>query len=110
MRLQSKSFADGATIPRRFTCDGENISPPLQWNDAPPQTKSFVLLCDDPDAPGKVWRHWAAYDISGKRTYLDENEGRSSGRHEFKQAINDFGRVYAFRSAANHVNAIGNKV
>jgi phosphatidylethanolamine-binding protein (PEBP) family uncharacterized protein len=54
--------------------------------------------------------HWAAYDISGKRTYLDENEGRSSGRHKFEQAINDFGRVDAFRSAANHVNAIGNKV
>jgi Raf kinase inhibitor-like YbhB/YbcL family protein len=90
MRLQSKGFADGVTIPRRFTCDGENISPALQWSDAPPQTKSFVLLCDDPDAPAKVWRHWAAYDISGKRTYLEENEGRSSGHHKFRQAINDF--------------------
>jgi phosphatidylethanolamine-binding protein (PEBP) family uncharacterized protein len=67
MRLESKSFADGATIPRRFTCDGEDISPPLKWSDAPPQTKSFVLLCDDPDVPTKAGRHWAVYDISGKR-------------------------------------------
>jgi phosphatidylethanolamine-binding protein (PEBP) family uncharacterized protein len=51
MRLISTAFSDGATIPRRFTCDGEDVSPALQWFDAPAQTKSFVLLCDDPDAP-----------------------------------------------------------
>lgn len=92
MRLQSKGFADGGTIPLRFTCDGDDISPPLHWSDAPLLTKSFVLLCDDPDAPGGVWRHWAVYDIPAERTSLDENEGRSGGRQNFKQAINDFDR------------------
>jgi phosphatidylethanolamine-binding protein (PEBP) family uncharacterized protein len=51
MKLVSGAFADGTAIPRRFTCDGENLSPPLQWSDAPAGTLSFVLLCDDPGAP-----------------------------------------------------------
>jgi Raf kinase inhibitor-like YbhB/YbcL family protein len=63
MKLVSSAFADGAAIPRRFTCDGENLSPPLQWSDAPAGTRSFALLCDDPDAPGGTWHHWAAYDL-----------------------------------------------
>jgi Raf kinase inhibitor-like YbhB/YbcL family protein len=63
MKLVSSAFADGAAIPRRFTCDGENLSPPLQWSDAPASTRSFVLLCDDPDAPAGTWHHWAAYDL-----------------------------------------------
>jgi phosphatidylethanolamine-binding protein (PEBP) family uncharacterized protein len=48
MRLNSTAFADGSAIPRRFTCDGDDVSPPLSWGDAPPGTRSFVLLCDDP--------------------------------------------------------------
>ena len=63
MRLTSSAFADGAMIPRRFTCDGEDLSPPLAWTDVPNNVRSFVLLCDDPDAPGGTWHHWAVYDI-----------------------------------------------
>lgn len=92
MRLQSTAFADGAAIPRRFTCDGENLSPPLQWSDAPAQTKSFVLLCDDPDAPAGTWRHWGAYDIPGDRSSLPEGAGRAGAQGDFKQAITDFNR------------------
>jgi Raf kinase inhibitor-like YbhB/YbcL family protein len=87
MKLMSSAFADGTAVPRRFTCDGENRSPPLQWSDAPDRTRSFVLLCDDPDAPGGTWYHWAAYDIVPTTTELAENAARERG---LKQAANDF--------------------
>jgi phosphatidylethanolamine-binding protein (PEBP) family uncharacterized protein len=50
MELRSSGFRNGAAIPPRFTCDGEDVSPPLEWADAPAETRSFVLLCEDPDA------------------------------------------------------------
>ena len=93
MRMTSTAFSDGAAIPRRFTCDGDDVSPALKWFDTPAQTKSFVLLCDDPDAPSGVWRHWAAYDISGDREGLEEGVGRPGSRQDFKQASNDFDRL-----------------
>jgi Raf kinase inhibitor-like YbhB/YbcL family protein len=91
MRLTSPAFRDGQTIPTRFTCDGEDLSPLLQWSDAPAETRSFVLLCDDPDAPAGTWHHWAAYDIPPDRTMLDEGAS-ATGAAAFKQAINDFRR------------------
>lgn len=90
MRLRSGAFADGAAIPRRFTCQGEDISPPLEWSEVPAGTKSFALVCDDPDAPGGTWHHWAAYDIPGDRTSLPLDAGANAGTLGFKQAINDF--------------------
>jgi Raf kinase inhibitor-like YbhB/YbcL family protein len=65
MRLRSSAFADGAAIPRRFTCEGEDVSPPLEWSDVLAGAKSFTVICEDPDAPGGTFHHWAAYDISG---------------------------------------------
>jgi Raf kinase inhibitor-like YbhB/YbcL family protein len=88
MQLRSSAFPDGTTIPRRFTCDGTDLSPPLDWSDAPETTRSFVLLCDDPDAPAGTWRHWAAYDIPADRAALVE--GAAQQGKGFKQAINDF--------------------
>lgn len=88
MQLRSSAFPDGTTIPRRFTCDGTDLSPPLDWSDAPEATRSFVLLCDDPDAPAGTWRHWAAYDIPADRAALVE--GAAQQGKGFKQAINDF--------------------
>ena len=73
MWLRSSAFADGSIIPRRFTCEGDNVSPPLEWGAAPAGTRSFALLCDDPDAPGGTWHHWAVYDIPADRTGLKEN-------------------------------------
>ncbi|MGA8172619.1 MAG: YbhB/YbcL family Raf kinase inhibitor-like protein [Methylocystis sp.] len=93
MRLMSTAFSDGAAIPRRFTCDGKDVSPALQWSAAPVQAVSFVLLCDDPDAPAGVWRHWAVYDIPGDQTALAEGAGRPQNVQDFKQASNDFGRL-----------------
>ena len=93
MQLSSSAFSSGAAIPRRLTCDGEDLSPPLYWQAVPPPTRSFVLLYDDPDAPAGKWHHWAAYDIPIDQTGVTEGAGRDSGAARFKQAINDFHRA-----------------
>lgn len=64
MRITSSAFADGETIPTRYTCDGQDISPPLVITDAPPGTESLTLIVDDPDAPVGTWDHWVAFDIA----------------------------------------------
>jgi|SRR5690242_4932254 len=91
MRLKSSAFFDGAAVPRRFTCDGADVSPPLEWADQPSATRGFVLLCDDPDAPAGTWHHWAAYDIPAAERSLTEDAARKKDAH-FKQAVNDFQR------------------
>ncbi len=93
MRLTSTDFSDDGRIPSVCTCEGEDASPALQWIDAPPATRSFVLLCNDPDAPDGVWRHWAAYDIPHAWSRLARGAGRPTGREHPKHEINDFGSV-----------------
>lgn len=93
MQLSSSSFASNALIPRRFTCDGEDLSPPFRWSGAPQGTRSFALLCDDPDAPAGTWHHWAAYDIAAEHTGLAEGAARRADAEGFKQASNDFRRT-----------------
>ena len=63
LTLQSNDFIANGLIPSEFTCDGDNISPSLSWHGAPSSTKSFVLIMDDPDAPGGVWDHWLLFNI-----------------------------------------------
>jgi Raf kinase inhibitor-like YbhB/YbcL family protein len=68
LTLRSPAFVHGAEIPRRHTCDGEDAAPALEWSGAPPQTKSFALIVDDPDAPDPAnpkttWVHWVLYDL-----------------------------------------------
>lgn len=92
MLLSSSAFHDRAVIPRHFTCDGEDLSPPLEWCDIPEGTRSFALLCDDPDAPAGTWHHWAAYDIPATQTALLADASAHAGGQGFKQAINDFQR------------------
>jgi Raf kinase inhibitor-like YbhB/YbcL family protein len=91
MHLTSPAFANTHPVPRRHTCDGEDLSVPLRWADPPPGTRSFVVLCDDPDAPAGVWHHWAVYDVPPDRTELAEGAGRPGAA--LRQAVNDFGRV-----------------
>ncbi|MHC4429907.1 MAG: YbhB/YbcL family Raf kinase inhibitor-like protein, partial [Planctomycetota bacterium] len=71
-RLTSPAFDDGTRIPIRFACEGEDISPALDWTEAPAGTLSYALLCDDPDAPGGTWHHWALYDIPADTGRLDQ--------------------------------------
>ena len=89
-QISVSGFSPGGTIPRRHTCDGEDLSPALSWSDASPSAKSFVLIVDDPDAPAGTWNHWLQYDIPSDTRSLAE--GFRPGRlgHSGK---NDFGRL-----------------
>lgn len=69
--VTSNAFADGALIPQKYTCDSTDISPALHWSGAPERTKSFALICDDPDAPGRTWVHWVIYNIPPDSSGLD---------------------------------------
>jgi Raf kinase inhibitor-like YbhB/YbcL family protein len=73
--LTSSAFHDGETIPRQFTCDGDNLAPPLAWSGAPDGTHSFALVMDDPDAPGGTFTHWLLYDIPATTRELREETG-----------------------------------
>jgi Raf kinase inhibitor-like YbhB/YbcL family protein len=72
-RISSPAFADGANIPVRHTCDGENLSPQLSWVDVPNGTRSLALIVDDPDAPRGTFAHWVLFDIPPDARGLDEN-------------------------------------
>ena len=71
--IMSSAFANGEAIPELYTCDGSDISPPLEWNFQPPGTMSFALICDDPDAPVGNWVHWVIYNIPADSLKLEEN-------------------------------------
>jgi hypothetical protein len=86
--LNSPAFRDGDPIPARYTQDGENLSPPLEWRDPPPNTQSFVLIVEDPDAPKGMFRHWAVYDVPASRGALPEGVGEG-----FAQGVNGFGNA-----------------
>jgi Raf kinase inhibitor-like YbhB/YbcL family protein len=93
MKLTSSAFKEGEAVPTRYTCDGDDISPPLAWSGAPENTRSFVVMCDDPDAPGGTWSHWAVYDIPASTTQLAEAYPKDADTGTAKQAVNDFGRT-----------------
>src|SRR5713101_5929051 len=61
--IASTAFSNGGTIPKKFTCDGPDVSPPLRWTGAPQGTQSFALIVDDPDAPVGTWVHWVLYNL-----------------------------------------------
>lgn len=71
--ITSPAFRDGDTIPKKYTCDGEDISPPLAWTGVPEGTQSLALIVDDPDAPAGTWVHWVLYDIPGNLDLLSED-------------------------------------
>jgi len=91
MEIHSTAFSDNSSMPIEYTCDGKNISPPLSWTNPPGATRSFVLLCDDPDAPGGTWHHWAVYDVPANERSLAKDASKQS--KVFKQAANDFRKI-----------------
>ena len=90
MKLASPAFPPGGKMPGRFTCEGEDVSPPLVWSGAPAGTRSFALVCSDADAPGGVWHHWAVFDIPSAAAALAEHHPRDGALP--RQALNDFGK------------------
>ncbi len=94
IKITSSAFEDGGLIPAKYTCDGADISPPLQWDAVPEGTRSIALICDDPDAPMGTWVHWVLFNLPGDAKELAQNipteETLPNGA---KQGVNDFGRV-----------------
>ncbi len=94
LNLRSPAFAEGERIPRDYTCDGADRSPPLRWDPPPSGTRSLVLVVDDPDAPGGRFVHWVLYEIPPQRMELPEGlPAEPSLPGVGMQAYNDFGRV-----------------
>lgn len=91
MELKSPAFQNGGVIPKRYTGEGLDVSPPLVWSGEPAGTKSFALICDDPDAPGKTWVHWVLYGIPPTAHELKEgipkqgvlSDGMLQGKTDF---------------------------
>ncbi len=93
LELKSSAFGEGTSIPSKYTCDGQDVSPPLSWSGAPAGTKSFALISDDPDAPRGTWVHWVAWNIpaglSSFKEGMDKGATLSDGT---KQGMSDFKR------------------
>jgi len=93
MKIKSLAFQEGGKIPRKYTCDDKDVSPPLFWDDIPEDTKSLALICDDPDAPLGTWVHWVIYNLDPTIKELPENvptneildNGGIQGRNDFRR-------------------------
>ncbi len=78
IEFKSDAFANGQSIPVKYSCRGNNISPALTWSNAPAGTQSYALIVDDPDAPAGTWVHWVVYNIPSSTTSLQENADTSN--------------------------------
>ncbi|HEY3174153.1 MAG TPA: YbhB/YbcL family Raf kinase inhibitor-like protein [Candidatus Polarisedimenticolia bacterium] len=94
LALTSSAFLNEGAIPTRHTCDGPDLSPALSWNEPPSSTRSFALICDDPDAPAGTWVHWVLYNLpASARSLVEGVAGRDEGPEGSSQGRNDFGRI-----------------
>jgi len=91
--ISSKDFQNGSEIPKKFTCDGQDVSPDLSWTDPPEGTKTLALIADDPDAPAGTWTHWVLFDVPANTKNLPEGmskdeqlpNGGRQGRNDFRK-------------------------
>ena len=94
LQITSPAFSEGQPIPAKYSCEGNDASPPLKWTNAPANTKSFALIADDPDAPVGTWVHWVLYDLPPNATELPGDVAKtqftSSGA---KQGLNSWPRL-----------------
>ncbi len=91
--VRSSAFQEGGLIPAKYTCDGDDISPPLEWTGVPQGTKSLALICDDPDAPVGTWVHWVLWNtpptVNGLAEDVPPDPQLPDGS---RQGISDFRR------------------
>jgi Raf kinase inhibitor-like YbhB/YbcL family protein len=97
IKLTSPAFTANGSIPAKYTCEGADLSPPLEWSGAPNGTKSFALIVDDPDAPDpakpqRVYVHWVVYNIPSSTTKVPENSAKSGLPGGAVQGSNDWGK------------------
>jgi hypothetical protein len=91
--VKTEAFADGGTIPKKYTCDGDDVSPGLAWSDVPSGTQAMALIADDPDAPVGTWTHWISWNIPLERA-LPEGVTKSEALNDgMRQGKNDFKRI-----------------
>ena len=91
--INISSFREGDQISMQYTCDGRDISPAISWSDFPPETKSYAIIMDDPDAPMRTFVHWVVYNIPSKITEMRENFPKVQvSEHGIMQGKNDFGK------------------
>ncbi|MFA6923175.1 MAG: YbhB/YbcL family Raf kinase inhibitor-like protein [Bacteroidales bacterium] len=91
--LKSNGFNDGEMMPAKFSCDGENVSPPLSWDSVPEKAKTFAIICDDPDAPMKTWVHWVIFNIPSNVKELKEGMKKDAVLgNKIIQGTTDFGK------------------
>lgn len=89
MRIYSDVFEESQHIPKKYSCDGDGINPPLRITNIPGETKSLVLVVDDPDAPGGTFTHWLAWNIPGDLNYIEEDSVPEVGI----VGVNDAGEI-----------------
>ncbi|MBW1997459.1 MAG: YbhB/YbcL family Raf kinase inhibitor-like protein [Deltaproteobacteria bacterium] len=93
IEISSSAFVNGGIIPRKYTCDGRDLSPPLKWENIPAKAKSLALICDDPDAPMGTWVHWVLFNLPPSVTELPEGvpssrvleNGAKHGKNDFRR-------------------------
>ena len=86
MKVSSTAFKENDTIPKKFTCDADNVSPPLHIEDIPRETKSLALVVEDPDAPNGTFHHWVLFDMNPRTTDIKEGSVpviATQGRNDF---------------------------
>lgn len=93
LTLTTSAFTPQGTIPEKFSRDGENVSPALNWRGAPAGTRSYALVVEDPDAPARTFRHWAVYNIEPDIARLAEGAGSGGRGGSMRTATNDFGNM-----------------
>jgi Raf kinase inhibitor-like YbhB/YbcL family protein len=94
IKITSPAFEEGGLIPKKYTCDGSNVSPPLRWDSVPDGTESIAIICEDPDAPSGTWMHWILFNLPAECRELAENIPDDETLHDStRQGINDFGSI-----------------